>query len=353
MASPTTIDHLGMDLLHNILARLSSIDFASADCVSRSWNHVCGRILCRPKLSSACSFNQSLQVAVEEVVNKVLSERIRPHFAIASVGTRFHIKFNIEEAHKLITAKLGSKVPLITNCSPGIIGRDVNSGEFKEASRAYGDTSITDEFDRSLVQERAKGGIMLTVGFLPGLKVKLIKLAKEDLTSQDARAYSKKFINDIREFSASISGCQSPAAIMMFSEPLQGVIDVMEKVDHAMSPETVIVGDYGYRFHSDTESLNNITATKERVSAVVALVFVMDRTKPLDPATALSSIANVSNHLRSFKQERTAAGDKREVFGGFIFTSYDRSDFRKPNVNSSPFLDNFPSATLGGILGGP
>ncbi|KAM0066258.1 putative F-box-like domain superfamily protein [Helianthus debilis subsp. tardiflorus] len=203
----TTTDHLGIDILQNILARLRSVDFASANCVSRLWKHVCGHILCRPKLSSACSFNCSLQVAVEDVVNKVLSEPIRPHFAIASVADINNTEYDYEEAHQLvcyldfktnmifklfhekiaiylkrmeyfysstrfakfikfmnelqITTKLGSKVPLITNYAFGIIGRD----------------AISDEFQETLwTKDISMGGIMLTVGFVPGMKVKLISL---------------------------------------------------------------------------------------------------------------------------------------------------------------------------------
>ncbi|KAJ0613823.1 putative F-box domain-containing protein [Helianthus annuus] len=84
--TPATIDLIGEDLLHNIVARLPATSFASAACVSRSWNLVCERVLSRPKLASACSFNRSYQAAVEEVLDKVLSEPIRPHFAIVSIG---------------------------------------------------------------------------------------------------------------------------------------------------------------------------------------------------------------------------------------------------------------------------
>ncbi|KAJ0705483.1 putative F-box domain-containing protein [Helianthus annuus] len=94
----TTIDHVGEDLLQNIFGRLPALSFASAACVSRSWNLVCNHILCCPKLSSACLVNPSLQVAIEGVVNKVLSEPIRPHFAIAYVGPFF----GLQEAHQLV-----------------------------------------------------------------------------------------------------------------------------------------------------------------------------------------------------------------------------------------------------------
>jgi small ligand-binding sensory domain FIST len=67
-----------------------------------------------------------------------------------------------------------------------------------------------------------------------------------------------------------------------------------------------------------------------------------------DSATAVSSAANVSNHLRSFKQGTTTGGDKREVFGGLVFTCiHDELSVGQPSVDSSSFLDNFPGVTLG------
>ncbi|KAJ0785342.1 putative F-box domain-containing protein [Helianthus annuus] len=95
------IDVISEDLLQNIVSRLPAVSFASAACVSRSWNVVCDRVLSRPKLASACSFNHTLQDAVEEVVNKVLSEPIRPHFAIASFGG-YHEESCLGEAHQLV-----------------------------------------------------------------------------------------------------------------------------------------------------------------------------------------------------------------------------------------------------------
>ncbi|KAJ0603631.1 putative F-box domain-containing protein [Helianthus annuus] len=94
------IDVISEDLLQNIVARLPATSFASAACVSRSWKVVCDRVLSRPKFASACSLNRSLENAVEEVVNKVLSKPIRPHFAIASIGGYYGDV--LREAHHLV-----------------------------------------------------------------------------------------------------------------------------------------------------------------------------------------------------------------------------------------------------------
>ncbi|KAK1413277.1 hypothetical protein QVD17_35048 [Tagetes erecta] len=472
-----TIDLIGEDLLHNIVARLPAISFASAASVSRSWNIVCDRVLCRPKLSSACSFNPSLQAAVEEVLNKVLSEPIRPHFAIASIGP----SFDLQQAHQLITTKLGSQVPVITNDPSGIIGRDAISGEFKEIQ-----WEVTEEDDNTdaplILPESANRAIMLIVGFLPGMKVRKIPLLKH--VEEPEYVMVDKFVMDIREFSTSVSGHKSPAAIIMFSDFQAGMKSVMEKMDYALSPETVVVGDSGCQF-KHTNGINgssrNTTDTEEDVSVAVALVFAVDRNKPIgigktqfhavlssglspigptykaasvrekhhesmtwitgrregtrenldgetilnqvydelgdriqfptfyigvtkkrkcavgqekvrhitslafhevlgdnqeyffvgdvdiktgdtfrfyhsDSTMALSSAAAVSNHLRSFNQGSTTTtdSDKRDVFGGLIFTCCGRGEsfFGQPNIDSSPFLDNFPGVTLGGTFCG-
>ncbi|XP_076939447.1 F-box/LRR-repeat protein At5g63520-like [Bidens hawaiensis] len=476
MTSRNGIDLIGEDLLQNIVARLPATSFAYAACVNRSWNVVCERVLSRPKLSSACSFNPSLQIAVEEVLDKVLSEPIRPHFAIASIGP----SFNLQEAHQLVTTKFGSQVPVITNDPSGIIGRDALSDEFKEIQ-----WEITEEDDDMpdsppAVSETANRAVMLTVGFLPGLKVTTIPLLKQ--VEEPQIVMVDKFVTDIREFSTSVSGSKSPAAIIMFSDFQAGMKAVMEKMDYAMSPETVVVGDSGCQFQH-TDGTNNITVTEEHVPAAVALVFSVDRNKrpgvgktqfhailssglsPVGPtykaasvrekhgesltwltarrdgsrenidgetvlnqvydelgdriqfptfyigvtkkrkcsvgqekvghitslafhevlgdnqeylfvgdvgiktgdtfrfyhsdsATALSSAATVSNHLRSFNQSlnqaSTSSGDKQEVFGGLIFTCCGRGEsfFGQPNIDSSPFLNNFPGVTLGGTFCG-
>jgi hypothetical protein len=66
-SKPKTVVRTGLalindDLLHNILLRLTATSFASAACVSKSWNLLCNRILSRPKLASALSLNPSQHV---------------------------------------------------------------------------------------------------------------------------------------------------------------------------------------------------------------------------------------------------------------------------------------------------
>ncbi|KAF5817167.1 putative F-box domain-containing protein [Helianthus annuus] len=464
IGTAATIDLIGEDLLHNIVGRLPATSFASAACVSRFWNLVCDRVLCRPKLSSACSPNPSLEVAVEEVVNKVLSEPIRPHFAIASlVGSfeNYEAEDALEEARGLITAAVGTHVPVITHCSLGIISDESQEVTYMLpiASPAYRVFN-----PNVLIQGKSNSNrIMLTVGFLPGMKVTAIPLLQQ--IEEPETLMFDKFVTDIREFSTSVSGCNSPAAIIMFGDRYHdGIINVVEKMDYAMSPKTVIVGDPFSRFQ--------YTKDPHDVYAAVALVFAVERNKPpgigetqfhavlasrLSPVgptykvsfvrknstwiaarregshenidgetllnqvydalgkriprrclfiavtkkrkcsfgqekagcmtsltfhkvsgtsqeylhvfgvdiktgdtfrfyhpsdAGLSSVTAVSSHLRSFNQRgnNTTGGDKHEVFGGLIFTCGGENFFGQSNIDSSPFLDNFPGVTLGGTL---
>ncbi|XP_076934731.1 F-box/LRR-repeat protein At5g63520-like [Bidens hawaiensis] len=152
------------------------------------------------------------QIAVEEVLNKVLSQPVRPHFAIASISP----SFDLQDAHQLITTKFGSHVPVITNDPSGIIGRDTLSDEFKEVQ-----WEITEEDDMPdsppAVSETANRAVMLTIGFLPGLKVRTNPLLKQVEVARPQIVMVDNFVTDIREFSTSVSGSKSPAAIIMFS----------------------------------------------------------------------------------------------------------------------------------------
>jgi hypothetical protein len=80
-----------------------------------------------------------------------------------------------------------------------------------------------------------------------------------------------------------------------------------------------------------------------------------------DPSTALSSCSNISKNFRnlnldwSFRscQLRAARGvGKNEVIGGFVFACWGRGEsfFGHSNVDSSPFLDNFPGVPMAGIF---
>ncbi|PPR85259.1 hypothetical protein GOBAR_AA35431 [Gossypium barbadense] len=121
------------DLLRNILSRLPATSFASAATVSKTWNAACCHILSRPKFSSAISLKPLPLVALQEVFDKVMSEPIRPHFAIASVGPGFEIK----DVLQFMVEKVGSRTPIIVSSVKGILGRDALSHEFREACSSF------------------------------------------------------------------------------------------------------------------------------------------------------------------------------------------------------------------------
>ncbi|XP_035835238.1 F-box/LRR-repeat protein At5g63520-like isoform X1 [Helianthus annuus] len=71
-----------------------------------------------------------------------------------------------------------------------------------------------------------------------------------------------------------------------------------------------------------------------------------------DLTVGVSSIAAISSHLRSFNRGSNNAigGDKQDVFGGLIFSCCGEEFFGRPNINSAPFVYNFPGVTLGGTF---
>ncbi|XP_057423920.1 F-box/LRR-repeat protein At5g63520-like isoform X4 [Lotus japonicus] len=252
---------LNEDLLHNILTRLPALSFASATCVSKTWNSVSNRILSRPKLSSALSLNPSPNDAVNEVLHKILSEPIRPHFAIVNLA----VGFGASKILWLVTKTLGSDIPVIVSVTNGIMGRDALTGEFKEVKWD------ADALISAIVDE----GIVLTVGYLPGLKVEAIPLQRPAKTPQEP--WIDNFVMDIKEYSASVSSCQFPVGIMLFGEATSDMELLLKKLDYAMPMDTFIVGNERgsvvYRSGNDYRSICDNTKDIE----AVALVFAQDK----------------------------------------------------------------------------
>lgn len=112
----------------------------------------------------------------------------------------------------------------MTNDVSGIIGRDALSDEFKEVFSLILIANFiiyvilwcweSNELNNLHVQFQDSDIIMLTVGYLPGMKVTAIPLFENNKHMID------KFVTDIREFSTSVSGRDSPAAIIMFGVSL-------------------------------------------------------------------------------------------------------------------------------------
>ncbi|KAF5730961.1 hypothetical protein HS088_TW19G00564 [Tripterygium wilfordii] len=276
---------LNTDVLHDILSRLPADAFASAACVNKSWNKACKGILSTPKLASALSLNPNLHEAVNEVVNKVLAEPICPDFAIASIGKGF----NLESAHTLITQKLGSRTPIITNVAGGLIGMDAKTSQVKEVK--------WDDADSDGERSRKNRGILLTVGFVPGLKVDTIPLLIGRTNYQMAMV--DQFLIDISQYTDSVSGCSIPSGIILFGDQNFDMKPVMAEMgethhfnfswkrisylqsingfvyaDAVMPDEIAIVGDGSGSFLC--RNWNNSPSCSYWIGAV-ALVFAKDK----------------------------------------------------------------------------
>ncbi|KAF7834000.1 F-box/LRR-repeat protein [Senna tora] len=260
-------DGLTEDLLFNILARLPAQSFASAACVTKSWNHICKRVLSRPKLASALSLKPSLPEALDDVFDKVLSGPIRPHFALANVGSGFELPMTL----KLIRKKLGCLVPVIVSVANGIIGRDALTDELKEVKWGALFSGLSDEAYARNINE----GIVLTIGYFPGLEVDVIPLVRPSKTPLESAI--DKFVMDVKEYSASVSSCSFPVGIILFGEGSSDMKPVMEKLDYAMPNDTFIVGDergcFTYRSGNDSRNAHARAGYLE----AVALVFAQDR----------------------------------------------------------------------------
>ncbi|KAH7528202.1 F-box/LRR-repeat protein At5g63520 [Ziziphus jujuba] len=292
------------DLLLNILSRLPAVSFASAACVNKYWNGICNRVLSRPKLSSALSLNPSPEVAVGEVLDEVLAEPIRPHFAIANVGGGFRLA----EVLRLMSKKLGSKTPIIVTTASGIIGRDARTGEFKEAklmlSHCY-DLNWDGEEDEDTEDTN---GIVLTVGFVPGLKVDAIPLLQPTKELRDARI--EKFVMDIRDFTSSASGSTTPVGIIMFGEGRANMKPILNVLDFAMPLETVILGNERSRFLYRSESdYKDVRGNKTCFTCAIALVFANDKDKSCGIGNIQFNVA-LSNGLSTIGPKYKAASVK-------------------------------------------
>lgn len=268
---------IGEDIHQDILSRLPATTFASAACVSRSWSFLCNRILTRPKLLSALSLNPVLKEAVNEALNKVLAEPIRPHFAIAYAGE----KFNLRKIHDILLLKLGSRIPILVSGARGIIGTDAATNEHKEVQWMDDDDN---EYNSHVNRDR---GVVLTLGFLPGLKVCAIPLIATSRNSQNATVAPdiNNFVTDIRDYTASASGCTTPVGIIMFAQPYTDTKTVLETMNYAMPKDTIIIGNESGHFLCNFGVDSTMFSGRDRLFStedVVGLVFATDREKSQD-----------------------------------------------------------------------
>ncbi|XP_010519504.1 PREDICTED: F-box/LRR-repeat protein At5g63520-like [Tarenaya hassleriana] len=251
------------DVLQNILGRLPAKSFAAAACVSRSWNKASRQILSRPRLATALSLNPDPYLGVMEVIDKVLSRPIRPHFAIAFVSTETCLHL----VHSMVTIHLGSNVPLITNATAGVIGKDGITNRFKEVKWdvIYGeDEVLADDLNR---------GIGLVVGFLPGVKTSIFPLLHTK--SDPHMAMVDKFVSDIRGYTISVSGDEIPVGVMMFGDHHSDFGPIIAEIDEKMPIETIVIGDVSSCVKCTNNAIQDFDQDAYYVDAV-GLVFAKD-----------------------------------------------------------------------------
>ncbi|KAK6148061.1 hypothetical protein DH2020_018973 [Rehmannia glutinosa] len=333
------IDDLGDDLLQNILSRLPALYFASAACVSRSWNSLCNRILSYPKLSSAVSFNRYLQNAVNEVVDKVLLEPIRPHFALVSIGPRFGLQAALQ---------LGPRSLLADEFVMDI--REAASAVSDSASPAGIILFADPKTDIKPVLQKIGIGetqfhVMLSTGVSPvGQAYKAVSV-KCNKTSTWLTA-SRETVRENLDGQAILEDIYDEVSLsepnVFVTKRRQLLLKLKKRINvfgfHSFA------GDEEYLF---VDSVGITTADPFR--------FYIS-----DSKAALASCNKVSDSLRHLKldsdckNDHVSGGvgdcDKRKVFGGIIFSCCGRGEsfFGRPGIDSAPFLNNFPGVTFGG-----
>ncbi|XP_028769562.1 F-box/LRR-repeat protein At5g63520-like [Neltuma alba] len=263
------------DILHNILDRLPASTFANAACVSKTWHRICSHFLSRPMLASALSLNPSLLGAVEEVTEKVLSKPIRPHFAIACISEQFGLR----AAHLLLSQRLGSKTPLVTHIGNGVMGTEALTNQLREVKWDYFDYEGPHPREANGFSD-VNRGMVLVVGYVPGLKVDAIPLIHPK--NDPGISMVDEFVRHIKAFAYSVFGNHPPAAIIIFGDRKSDINDIMATMDQAIGKETVMAGDGGgcFLFNSQNYTIN-LPPDLYALDAI-ALVFAKDSHKSPD-----------------------------------------------------------------------
>ncbi|KAM5571633.1 F-box/LRR-repeat protein [Rosa sericea] len=261
------------DILLNILRRLPAVAFACAACVSRAWNRNCSSILCRPKFVSAMSVNPDPCEAVDEVFDEVFSQPIRPDFAIVYIGMEFSLPFTSFFVFK----KVPRGVPIIINQAVGLIGVDAGADEIVEVKWEL--ENGPNYWDEEILMggNPINGGLILSIGFVPDLKVDVIPLLRSK--TQSNMPLMEYFMLELRSYSASVSGSLNPACITMFGDHRVDIRSIVEKIDLVMPEETAVVGDAkGSFLFRRRDQTQNYSADLFFFDAA-ALVFARDQNK--------------------------------------------------------------------------
>ncbi|GMH13668.1 hypothetical protein Nepgr_015509 [Nepenthes gracilis] len=270
-------DSTSDDILQHILSKLSAKSFARSACVSRSWRRICNAILFKPKLCCAISLEPITEVAVEEVVEKVLSQPIKPQFVIAC----FTMHYNLETVHHLVKGKFGSTVPVVTNLVEGVIGVETQRNMFFEATAEDVESYMMNQEEELYDDDELPVlGVALIVGWLPDMKVEAIPLIRS-LDKEPVRSRLSRFSRDIKNYAKSVSDLP-PAAVILFGDGDAAFSKRLFRMfDDVFNEETAIVGHVnGFFLHRSSEASRNVESNDERCCEAIALVFARNMNKP-------------------------------------------------------------------------
>ncbi|TQE12933.1 hypothetical protein C1H46_001579 [Malus baccata] len=156
-----------------------------------------------------------------------------------------------------ITEKIGSGIPIITNRAMGLIGTDVNC--------AHGNSARNPEIN---------GGLVVSVGFVPGLKVEIFPLPSPRHAPH--LLMMEHFVRDILSY----SGPLPPSCMMMFGDKHFDMNLVVAALDAIMPDKTAIVGDASASFMYTRRNETGNYSSDLFYIAGAALVFVKDQHKP-------------------------------------------------------------------------
>ncbi|KAL6181785.1 hypothetical protein ACLB2K_048434 [Fragaria x ananassa] len=227
------------DILQNIMGRLPAVAFACSACVSKTWNRNCSSILCRPMFVSAMSVNPDACEAVDEVFEEVFSRPIRPDFAIVYIG----MEYSLPVTSLFVFEKLHRAVPVIINQAVGLIGVEAGADENEITEIKWEPEKVRNLWTEFMLMggNTINGGLILSVGYVPDLKVDVIPLLRS--RTQPYWPLMEYFMLEIRGYTASVSGSSNPACITMFGDHRVDIRPIVERLDHVMHVETAIVGD--------------------------------------------------------------------------------------------------------------
>ncbi|XP_011624870.1 F-box/LRR-repeat protein At5g63520 isoform X2 [Amborella trichopoda] len=189
-----TVVALPEELWDNILGRLPAKTFARACITCRPWNRICNRVLSRPKFLSTLSLRPTFEECMDEALTKVLSEPIRPHFVMAFTG----FPSSLEKTHNLLRSQFGGTVPLVTCFSLGLLGTNATGDEVEE---------VLWDHDSVDTNELVNRGLLITVGFVPGLKVGTVPLFGSPKEFKPDLSYVLQMMDDALLGQTPIVGC--------------------------------------------------------------------------------------------------------------------------------------------------